>query len=46
MHNGKGTYEFPNGTIYEGEWKNHQMHGEGYLLNGIKWEGEFVNGVY
>lgn len=32
-HHGKGIYEFPDGTIYEGEWGNHRMHGEGYYID-------------
>jgi hypothetical protein len=44
----KGTYEFPDGTLYEGEFVNHKMHGEGYYIdkNGSKWEGEFEEGLY
>jgi len=46
----KGLYEFPDGSKYEGEWKDHKMHGDGSFtdLNGNKWEGIFTNleGVY
>jgi hypothetical protein len=40
----KGTYEFPDGTLYEGEFKDHRMHGEGYYIdkNGNRWEGECI----
>lgn len=38
----KGLYEFPDGSKYEGEWKDQKMHGDGVFtdLNGNKWEGE------
>ena len=38
----KGVYEFPNGSKYEGEWKNHKMHGEGVFtdIDSNKWEGK------
>ena len=41
-------YEFPDGAIYDGEWKDHKMHGEGQFIDrkGQKWEGEFVDGIY
>jgi len=37
----KGLYEFPDGSKYEGEWKDQKMHGDGVFtdLNGNKWEG-------
>ena len=44
----KGVYEFQDGSIYDGEWKEHKMHGEGCYIDrsGNKYEGEFVEGVY
>jgi hypothetical protein len=32
-NNMQGIYEFPDGTLYEGEWKDHKMHGEGYFID-------------
>jgi len=29
MLNGIGTYLWPDGRKYEGEWKDNKMHGEG-----------------
>ena len=29
---GKGSYKFPNGDFYEGEWKNDQIMGEGKFI--------------
>ena len=43
----KGRYIFTNGTVYEGEMKNHKMHGMGTLKfkNKVLYKGEFENGV-
>ena len=40
---GQGTYIWPNGKKYEGEWKDGKKHGEGTILfkDGSKMEGEF-----
>ena len=27
--NGKGTYRYVNGDVYEGEWKDNKRHGKG-----------------
>ena len=37
----KGLYEFPDGSKYEGEWKDHKMNGDGAYtdIHGNKWEG-------
>ena len=45
---GRGIYEFPDGSIYDGQWNNHKLHGEGVYIDreGLKWEGEFVNGLF
>ncbi len=41
--NGKGTYVFPNGNRFEGEWSNDVKNGYGILtyVNGEKYEGEW-----
>lgn len=38
---GKGTFTFPNGNKYEGEWANDAKNGYGslYYVNGEKYEG-------
>jgi hypothetical protein len=43
-----GKYTFVDGCVYEGEWFNHKMHGEGVFIDieGNRWEGEFVEGIY
>ena len=43
---GKGTFKFKNGNIYEGEWKNDKSHGTGTykFKNGNVYTGEFKGG--
>lgn len=43
----KGTYVFPNGDKYVGEFKNSSFNGKGiyYYKNGDKLECEFINGL-
>ncbi len=43
----KGTYEFADGSKYEGEWKNQKKNGEGIFtyIDGNKWEGKLRNFV-
>lgn len=44
MRNGRGKFNYSEGSIYEGEWKNNQMHGFGtlYYSNGkVAYEGEW-----
>ena len=43
----KGRYITTKGYVYEGEMKNHKMHGKGKLLyqNKTVYEGDFENGV-
>jgi len=43
--NGFGTWEWPNGTIYKGEFKNKARNGYGYYLfeNGDVYVGEWQN---
>ena len=40
---GFGTYHYPDGSIYEGEWKDDKHHGKGILsfANGTRYEGEW-----
>jgi hypothetical protein len=42
-----GTYTWPNGAIYVGEFENNEMHGQGTLKwsSGEKYEGAFANGA-
>ena len=41
--NGQGTYIYPNGEKYEGDWKNGKYHGHGTFTSfeGDKYVGEF-----
>ena len=43
---GQGKYTLPDGTSYEGNWKNNKQHGQGTLTcsNGSVYEGEWVDG--
>jgi hypothetical protein len=42
-----GTYEWPNGERYEGEWLNGNKHGKGTWTskNGDKYMGEWDNSM-
>ena len=44
---GQGFHTFPNGSTYEGEWKEGKRHGKGKWrdVNGAYAEGEFVNDI-
>ena len=46
MKDGKGTYTYKNGNIYEGEYKDDHAEGKGifYHKNGDRNEGEFKAG--
>lgn len=46
LMNGQGRFEWMNGDIYCGTWKNGQMWGKGTKIqaDGSKIEGEFVEG--
>lgn len=46
MH-GKGTYWFPNGNVYDGQWKQSYMEGFGVMNfnTGEVYEGEWFHGV-
>ena len=52
MHGG-GTFTFPDGSIYEGEFKNGYQHGEGILtltdgtsVKGLWKDGENISNEY
>jgi hypothetical protein len=47
MH-GKGKIVNADGTSYLGDWCENKMHGEGLYIDidGVKWEGIFINGSY
>ena len=47
MFNGKGTYKWPDGTFYEGDWKLNKFNGKGIyqFSNGAVYEGEFFEGM-
>jgi radial spoke head protein 1 len=40
---GVGTYIYPDGSVYKGDWKNNQHHGVGVyeFPNGTVYEGEW-----
>ncbi len=42
----KKTYIYPDGSKYEGEWKNDKRHGRGVLTrpDGMRYEGEWADG--
>jgi hypothetical protein len=44
--NGKGTFLFPGGSMYIGEWKNGQMDGHGEFISssGAKYSGQWRDG--
>ena len=44
--NGSGTFVFPGGSKYIGEWKNGQMNGQGMFISssGAKYSGEWQEG--
>ena len=48
MFNGYGTYNFPNGSVYSGEFKDGLFHGDGvYILSdGMEFEGVFDFGEF
>ena len=43
IENGQGTYTYPNGEKYVGEWKDGEQNGQGTYTypNGDKYVGEF-----
>ena len=46
--NGRGTYRYPDGSEYSGDFRNAKMHGQGtyvYAGRGEKYVGEWRNGV-
>ena len=44
---GKGKYEFPTETKYEGDMKDGEFHGKGTLFfpNGSKYDATWENGI-
>jgi hypothetical protein len=47
LKQGKGTYYYLNGNIYEGDWKNDKKEGFGifiYKTTNEKYVGEWING--
>ena len=44
--NGKGTYTWPDGSKYEGEFKGGEINGKGTYTfeNGANWEGQWKDG--
>lgn len=45
--NGHGIYYYLNGDTYEGDWYEHQRHGQGvytYSATGTKYTGSWVHG--
>lgn len=47
QHQEAHQYQWPNGQLYVGEWKNKMMHGKGNLTysDGRVYEGMFMNGL-
>ena len=45
---GQGSFFFPDGRIYIGNWKNNMMNGQGTLEydNGKRYRGGFVDGFF
>lgn len=45
MREGKGKYIHPNGTYYEGDWKENKMDGQGKFFNHdmLIYDGEWKN---
>ena len=43
---GKGTYTFPDGSVYQGAWSDHKFHGSGEMqyANGEVYVGKFKKG--
>lgn len=43
VQHGRGKQRWPDGSMYEGEWRDGSAHGIGQLLhpNGDQYEGEF-----
>ena len=44
MH-GKGTYKYPAGAVYCGQWKDDVRHGKGELImpDGYRYAGDYKN---
>jgi len=48
FHNCFGTYTWPNGHKYVGEYKDGKKHGQGTLTfpDGVKWRGYYMKSKY
>jgi|TARA_Y100001949_G_C15985104_1_gene330197 hypothetical protein len=44
---GNSSYQFSDGSVYDGDWVNNAMHGQGKIefINGIAYEGLWENGL-
>ena len=44
--NGKGEFRWPDGRVYDGEYKNDIKHGDGVYIwpDGRMYQGKFFNG--
>lgn len=44
---GQGKYQFDDGSVYEGTWRNDNQHGRGIhtFVNGERYEGSYVKGL-
>ena len=44
---GRGTYKWPDGSLYVGQWRFNRVHGEGVYTDaeGVCWKGRFYNGT-
>ena len=47
-HNCEGSYQYPTGETYSGEWQNNLFHGNGIFLyeNGDRYVGNFKNDLH
>ena len=48
VFHGAGTYRWPDGAEYRGNWANNKMHGDGAYTgaDGLQYVGTFYNGMY
>lgn len=47
LRQGMGTYTYPNGDTYKGEWAGNERHGQGtytYASTGSRYEGNWLHG--
>jgi hypothetical protein len=44
---GEGTYQYNNGDLYIGEWRNYMLNGKGiFYFNSGQWEGSRYEGEW